>query len=1009
MPSKQLFRYVIVGGISYCIEISVLYFFKYGIHLSSIASVAISFWVGLIAAFILQKLVAFQNGDRAKKALTRQLGSYAVLAAWNYIFTLGLVSVLSPHISVLIVRTLAIAIITCWNFAIYRSIFKTRVLSKEQKANEAIRRRQRTQRNRAFKKKFLEYKESLVSLKSHYVLLSLIVLAVTSVLWSLLSAQIQLQNTDQLIEGSLFSNLSTFHAALLPSAHTFFLKWPLFFIAGAYGNSSSSIVFLTVLLSLVTVSGLVYILYRIDRRPRVFGTLVLALSGVLLLIPAQPHLAALLPVNFAMLSTRNIEYLVYILGLVLVIRTKHTKSILFLGSLLALTVLFMSDKLFESLALGSSALVFVVYLILRRRPFSVLALRLFFVSILSALLATVILKVLSLTHVTHIVGSTSNPYGFISSTKQLGLGAVFAVLGVLTNLGINPAYDVGTIKTIPGVFVKRLMGPQILAYLLSFSVFVMGIVALIRVYMLSLVKPKKPRWNAKKAPEPYSQSVALSILLIASTISAGGVFIVTSHYYPVDSRYLTIVLFTLFIALATYLRSIKLTRIIGSWQLGALLLVAIGMGCVWTMNTARDQAHAYASVQSRNEKIAEALRNHKASILVGDYWRVAPIAQIDTEKEDSIVPLGDCTTPRASLTRTDWNNGWKKHSFVYLLSLEASSTDYPQCSIKQVVQAFGHPNASTLIEGTNENPKELLLYYSAGIRPGKPQPVGSTFATILPSTPAQIVRTPVCTDDKTIMNIVAHEDDDLLFMNPDLLHEIAVGNCIRTVYVTAGDAGHGNLYWLGREQGSQAAYDTMLNLPQDTIWVQKTIKLENGEYATVTNPVHNHQISLIFMRLSDGNLTGSGFTTSHYESLAKLHAGDIASMHSVDKQSSYTAAQLTSALTQLMDAYTPTVVHTQAPRDYGTTYNDHSDHITVGQFTSAAFDSYTHKDTTSLSFYIGYPTRERAANVSSNDLSIKTTAFLAYGKFDGGVCQSIALCDATPTYDAYLRRQYTTE
>src|SRR5215475_11483965 len=39
------------------------------------------------------------------------------------------------------------------------------------------------------------------------------------------------------------------------------------------------------------------------------------------------------------------------------------------------------------------------------------------------------------------------------------------------------------------------------------------------------------------------------------------------------------------------------------------------------------------------------------------------------------------------------------------------------------------------------------------------------------------------------MNIVAHEDDDLLFLSPDLIHDIQSGRCVRTIFVTAGDAG----------------------------------------------------------------------------------------------------------------------------------------------------------------------------------------------------------------------------
>ncbi len=36
------------------------------------------------------------------------------------------------------------------------------------------------------------------------------------------------------------------------------------------------------------------------------------------------------------------------------------------------------------------------------------------------------------------------------------------------------------------------------------------------------------------------------------------------------------------------------------------------------------------------------------------------------------------------------------------------------------------------------------------------------------------------------LTIVAHPDDDLLFLNPDILRDIEAGRCARTVFVTAG-------------------------------------------------------------------------------------------------------------------------------------------------------------------------------------------------------------------------------
>src|SRR5205807_9600515 len=123
----------------------------------------------------------------------------------------------------------------------------------------------------------------------------------------------------------------------------------------------------------------------------------------------------------------------------------------------------------------------------------------------------------------------------------------------------------------------------------------------------------------------------------------------------------------------------------------------------------------------------------------------------------------------------------------------------------------------------------------------------------------------------TIMNIVAHQDDDLLFTSPDLLHDVQAGNCIRTIYLTAGDAGTQQLYWLNRERGSEAAYSSMLKSHQP--WASRIIKLNSRQFITISTPRHSPQTSLIFLHLPDGNLKGNGFAASNYESLAKLERG----------------------------------------------------------------------------------------------------------------------------------------
>ncbi len=989
---RQFITYLVVGGTSFLIEMASLFIFKQFFHFSDVLSVAISFWIGFAAAFILQKLITFKNHDKAAKVVGKQLVIYGLLAAWNYFFSLGLVAFFSGTESVFVVRTAAIAIITLWNYGIYRTfIFK------------AVRPKRRGRPAKKPPTLLSRLKTQFSSFKSPYVIFSAVILFMTTTWWSTLGALTQSANADQIIDSYLFQNTETFKAALFPATHTFLIKWPLFITERLMNFSVAGLVVLTVLVSLVTVAGLAYILYRIDKRPRVIGTAFLALACILLFIPAQPHAGGLLPVNFAMLATRNIEYLFYILGLVFIIRAPRLRSRQSYWAVALLTLLISSDKLFLWLSLGGAGVMFVVYLIARRKELVKLALRWLGITIASFIIATIFLWLMKAVGITHLVGDNS-PYGLALSAKQTVLGSIFAFMGLLTNFGANPAFDIGVVKDIPKTYFGRLISPIIIPVAINGLVFVAGVFATIVIFIKSL-RPVKQNKRRKKQPE-FSVATLLSLTLIATSVVAVGIFIGTNHYYPVDSRYETIVLFALTISTMTYLRTKPLSTFSVN-KVVALLLVGITIGSVWTFATYQQQISALHSINVRNAKIADAIQSHKTNVLVGDYWRVIPISQFNPKTATHIVPLGDCTTPRVTLTSKAWQNDFQKHSFTYLLSLDKSVTDYPACSIDQVIQAYGRPNASTLIAGTNENPRELLLFYDDGVNKSHSLTGLSRTATILTTTTAQqMMPLTDCADGVAVMNIVAHEDDDLLFMNPDLQHDIDAKHCVQTVYMTAGDAGFGSQYWLGRERASEAAYDSMLRVSEPLVWVQKTVKLSDHEFVSIASPRGHKEIALIFMNLPDGNLHGQGYEVSGFESLARLQAGNVSKVQTVDEQSYYSSEDLTQALTMLMNYYLPTVINTQASADRGHMYHDHEDHVSVGKYVDDAYQRYDSKSTTPLNHYVGYPIRELPPNVFGDDLTRKTKAFLAYATFDGGVCQSQAMCDETPTYNAYLQRQY---
>ncbi len=154
---------------------------------------------------------------------------------------------------------------------------------------------------------------------------------------------------------------------------------------------------------------------------------------------------------------------------------------------------------------------------------------------------------------------------------------------------------------------------------------------------------------------------------------------------------------------------------------------------------------------------------------------------------------------------------------------------------------------------------------------------------------------------------------------------------------------------------------------------------------------------------------GDGFFQTSNQSLAKLFDGSLTTINAVDGQSRYTKDQLIESLFLLMQAYQPTSVRSQSTVE-SNQFNDHNDHHRVSDFTTAAHEKYqtaVGKDmlTILLSYYVGYPVRDQAENVSNAELVLKQNAFFEYAKFDGSVCGSLQECAQTPTYNAYLTHQ----
>jgi LmbE family N-acetylglucosaminyl deacetylase len=184
------------------------------------------------------------------------------------------------------------------------------------------------------------------------------------------------------------------------------------------------------------------------------------------------------------------------------------------------------------------------------------------------------------------------------------------------------------------------------------------------------------------------------------------------------------------------------------------------------------------------------------------------------------------------------------------------------------------------------------------------------------------------------LTIVAHPDDDLLFFNPDILRDIEAGRWTRTVFVTAGEAGEGQLYWGGLEAGIFATYAQMAGVPDD--WTATDAGVTAGRISvhTLTDAPH---VSVVFLRIPDG-FDGSGSAAYGWESLATLWAGSISTITSVDGEEWYTKDEVRDILVQLMTNFEPTTVRVQDWTTDPDNLDDHSDHCATAKF--AEYDKY---------------------------------------------------------------------
>ncbi len=115
---RELIKYVIVGGSGVTLDIISLTLLKEQFGFTPTSAVVINQALLLGYIFLLNKFWSFRNTDVPHKQVVR----FLILAGANYVFSVVTMYFFNHHLHVhyLLVRLGSIAIMTSWNFVLYK-------------------------------------------------------------------------------------------------------------------------------------------------------------------------------------------------------------------------------------------------------------------------------------------------------------------------------------------------------------------------------------------------------------------------------------------------------------------------------------------------------------------------------------------------------------------------------------------------------------------------------------------------------------------------------------------------------------------------------------------------------------------------------------------------------------------------------------------------------------------------------------------------------------------------
>lgn len=243
--------------------------------------------------------------------------------------------------------------------------------------------------------------------------------------------------------------------------------------------------------------------------------------------------------------------------------------------------------------------------------------------------------------------------------------------------------------------------------------------------------------------------------------------------------------------------------------------------------------------------------------------------------------------------------------------------------------------------------------------------------------------------------VIAHFDDDMIFMQPELLHALEHGSTA-TVYVASGDPVHGDERAEHNFEAAMHGYEV----------AARSKRWDCGYVTVAGSPVHHcrltdRQISMIGLDLPDGGIEGLGA-----ESLLHLAQGDVSSLQIRGLVGgTATTATIIDELAAIIAATQPSQIEAL---DLSATHGrDHSSHMFSSSllFWAAARAGYAGE----VRWHRGYNVETEAPTLSDadHDAVFPMLSYFEACYFGCAACGITGCAMLDPAHDIWLHRQYS--